>query len=241
MNTKPDIYLLLGSLNDLITAKLSTSRKAIKHPGTKGDASESNWLGFLQTYLPKRYKATKAFVIDSDGNSSDQIDIVIHDRQYSPLVFKHEDAIYVPAESVYAIFEVKQEASKAHIEYAQKKAASVRSLKRTSLPVPHVDGTSPAKPPQHILSGLLSFESGWNPAMGQPLVDAILLDVEDGRLDLGCIATSGIYELNAKNNLDMTMNDKALTLFLFRLIDLLQKKATVPMIDVMAYAKWLMI
>lgn len=35
----------------------------------------------LSTYLSKRYCADKAFVIDSIGNISDEIDIVIYDRQ----------------------------------------------------------------------------------------------------------------------------------------------------------------
>jgi hypothetical protein len=35
------------------------------------------------------------------------------------------------------------------------------------------------------------------------------------------------------------MTDKATTYFFFRLLAILQQKATVPMIDIMAYAKWL--
>lgn len=51
----------------------------------KGDASESVWRELLQAYLPKRYQAETAHVVDSKGAFSDQIDVVVFDRQYSPL------------------------------------------------------------------------------------------------------------------------------------------------------------
>ena len=117
--------------------KLSTNRMSIIHPGAKGDVSELNWIQWLKDYLPKRYCVDKAFIIDCENNISDQIDVVIYDQQYSPFVFNQDSVIYIPAESVYAVFEVKKELNKEYIEYAEKKAGSVRSLHRTSAPIPH--------------------------------------------------------------------------------------------------------
>ena len=48
------------------------------------------------------------FHADADGRRSRQIDIAIYDHLYSPLIFPHDSGIHIPAESVYAIFEVKQ-------------------------------------------------------------------------------------------------------------------------------------
>ena len=64
------LSLLLGGLHDDIEQKLAIARKAFGHPGTKGDASEGVWLEMLKTYLPQRYQATKAHVVDSEGNSA---------------------------------------------------------------------------------------------------------------------------------------------------------------------------
>ena len=64
----------------------------------------------LDTYLPKRYQAAKAHVVDSLGNFSQQIDVVVFDRQYSPFIFTYENETIIPAESVYAVFEAKQTA-----------------------------------------------------------------------------------------------------------------------------------
>lgn len=60
---------LLASLHDDIERRLSISRQALAHSGTKGDASESVWVSLLETYLPRRYRASSAHVVDS--NSSD--------------------------------------------------------------------------------------------------------------------------------------------------------------------------
>ncbi len=72
---------LLAGLYDDIQQRLEIVRKSLSHPGTKGDASENVWLELLQTYLPRRYEAAKAHVVDSRGVFSEQIDVVVFDRQ----------------------------------------------------------------------------------------------------------------------------------------------------------------
>jgi hypothetical protein len=91
---------ILAGLHDDIQRRLETVRQTFAHPVTKGDASEKVWLELLQTYLPQRYQAAKAFVVDSHGVFSQQIDVVIFDRQYSPFIFQFEDQTIIPAESV---------------------------------------------------------------------------------------------------------------------------------------------
>ena len=176
---------LLASLHDDIEHRLAVARRTFGHPGTKGDASEHVWLELLQKYLPQRYQAAKAHVVDSHDGVSEQIDVVVFDRQYSPFIFHQEAQTIIPAESVYAAFEAKQAINADEVSYAQKKVASVRRLYRTSLPIPHAGGTYPAKTPGHILGGLLAFESDWNPPLGTPFTEALSKGEPDGRLDLG--------------------------------------------------------
>ena len=63
----------------------------------KATASEKVWLELLQTYLPQRYQAATAHVVDSLGAFSDQIDVVVFDRQYSPFIFNYEGQTIIPA------------------------------------------------------------------------------------------------------------------------------------------------
>jgi len=223
-----------------IQQKLETVRKSFGHPGTKGDASEKVWLELLQTYLPRRYQAASAHIVDSEGVFSEQIDVVVFDRQYSPFIFHYQGETIIPAESVYAVFEAKQAINADNVAYAKKKVASVRRLTRTSLPIPYAKGTYPPKPLIPILGGILTFESDWMPAFGHPLSDALDAGDGDGRLDFGCIAAHGYFALNPQSNAYEThVGGKPATGFLFMLISQLQFSGTVPMIDIQAYARWL--
>jgi hypothetical protein len=235
--TKWSLPKLLGGLHDDIERRLATARQTLAHPGAKGDASEHVWLELLQAYLPKRYHAAKAHVVDSNGEFSDQIDVVIFDQQYSPFIFRHEGQIIIPAESVYATFEAKQSINAAEISYAQKKVQSVRRLHRTSLPIPYASGTYDPKAPAHILGGILTLASEWNPPLGQPLLGALSARTQDC-LDLGCIAAHGIFAYDAGRH-SIIPQPKPATAFLLELIARLQCSATVPMIDIRAYARWL--
>ncbi len=230
---------LLAGLHDDIESRLALARKTFAHPTTKGDASEEVWLDMLRKYLPQRYQVAKAHVVDSCGIFSEQIDVVIFDRQYSPFIFNFQEQTIIPAESVYGVFEAKQTINADEVTYAQRKVASVRRLHRTSLPIPHAGGTYPAKTPAPILCGLLTFESEWNPSLGKPLTDALSKGEPDGRLDLGCVAAHGTYGRDEKDSYTIVPQGRAATAFLFELIANLQSTATVPMIDIKAYAKWL--
>jgi hypothetical protein len=230
---------LLASLHDDIEQRLATARKTFGHPDAKGDASEAVWLQLFQTYLPKRYSALSAYVVDSKGAFSEQIDAVIFDRQYSPFIFNYQGQSIIPAESVYAVFEAKQAINASLVSYAQEKVASVRRLYRTSLPIPNASGILPPKALHPIIGGILAFESEWSPALGQPLTDALNASGPDVRLDIGCVAAQGMFSCDASGCYNFVPQGKPATALLFELVARLQNIATVPMIDIRAYAQWL--
>ena len=229
---------LFENLQNDIGQRLATVRSSFGHSGTKGDASETVWLNLLRSYLPKRYEAAGAHVVDSLGNFSHQIDVVIFDRQYSPFIFRYEDQIIVPAESVYAVFEAKQSLNAEHVAYAREKVDSVRRLHRTSIAIPHAGGTYEPKPLIHIVGGLLTLASDWKPGLGRSLITGLGSGGERDSLDVGCIADCGHFTYDPEGRrYDMYESQGACTRFLFELIARLQASSTVPMIDIRAYAK----
>lgn len=240
--SKIDLKEVFLSLQDELETRLQVGRAAIRHPGTKGEASELNWRDLLSAYLPQRYCVSKAFVVDSEGECSDQIDVVIHDRQYSPLLFNHGGAIYVPAESVYCVLEVKQVINKQNLEYASDKAASVRKLKRTSVPIQHAGGEYAARKPFEILAGVLALE-------GSATFEELLRRELNGKdslhqLELGCAVRSGGFDIEYAGNgdisrLEVNAGNSALVFFLMRLIQRLRNLATAPAIDFAQYEKFL--
>jgi hypothetical protein len=231
---------LLAGLHDDIQRRLETVRRTLDHPGIKGDASEKVWLELLETYLPQRYRAATAHVVDSNGVFSQQIDVVVFDRQYSPFIFRYEGQTIIPAESVYAAFEAKQSINAGQVAYAKEKIGSVRRLHRTSRPIPYAQGTYPPKPLIPILGGILTFESDWTPAFGPALEAALATGEDANHLDLGCVAAHGHFALDqTSGSYEFYREGKPATAFLLKLISLLQFSGTVPMIDVQAYARWL--
>lgn len=233
-----DLSAAYAQKQDELLSKLGAAA-IVSHPDSKGDISERSWLGLLESLLPKRYEVSQATVVDCRGGQSDSIDVVIHDGHFSPLVFWHENVKYIPAESVYAVFECKPELSKGRLEYASKKAESVRKLHRTSAPIVHAAGKilDPKDPPE-ILAGLLATRSDWTPPLGESFDEHLLVEGA-GRLDLGCAVTGGAWEVPTDRTLSTvkTSADKSLVFFAMRLLARLQAMGTIPAMDYNAWTK----
>jgi len=235
-NHLKDLFL---SLQAQLTANLLANRLALLHPGAKGEATESNWLAMLESHLPHRYQVNKAFIIDADGQCSDQIDVVIYDRQYTPLLYNRDGQRFIPAESVYAVFEVKQDLSRKHMEYAGVKAASVRRLRRTSTKIPHAGGEYQPRPLFEIIAGILTYDSEWNPAFGEPLLSVLRERPREERIDLGCAVAKGSFDVRYvdDDSLQIRVSEGETTLihFFLQLLERLQSLGTVSAIDYEVY------
>jgi len=237
--SKTDLNKLFLGLQEQLALALKVTRENIGHPTSKGDVSELTWLKMLADYLPSRYMVDSAFILDHQGSLSEQIDIVIFDRQYCPVLFKQGNNKYIPAESVYAILEVKQQFDKPNLEYASGKAASVRRLKRTSAKISGASGKIPAKKPFKVLSGILAYESSWNPGLGAPLLKILDSFPQIGQLDLGCSIMHGAFEANynksGSSRYKVCKQDTTLAFFFMRLVFRLQQLGNVPAIDIDKY------
>lgn len=233
------LHEIFTSLQDQMISSLSSNRKVIIHPGSKGSASENKWKTLLNDYLPERYKAEPAFVIDSNGSLSEQIDIVIFDRQYSPFLFNQDGILFVPAESVYACIEIKQEISRKNIIYAGQKVSSVRKLQRTSASIPHAGGKFKPKQPFKILSIFLSLESSWKQKpLGDPFIKSINKLSSECNIDLGCVLNTGSFCVNdSGTNPEIHLGKNHLMYFFFKLMSKLQSLGTSVAIDYDKYAE----
>ena len=258
-----DLRELFHGLQEQMQASLKVNREFIGHSGSKGDATEQHWIEFLRVYLPDRYKVDKAIVIDSTGNVSEQMDVVIYDAIYTPFIFKQDGFMYIPAESVYAVFEVKQDV-KGHIEYAAQKVESVRKLKRTSIGMVASGKFMAARPLTKIIGGILTTTSSYS---GNDTVKTQLKKLKSLQtLDLGCLCDTGsfyvdynetvpedidptndikdnckyieqVYESREINEIKFSDKDVSLFTFFLQLVSYLKSIGTVPAIDINAYLK----
>jgi hypothetical protein len=83
----------------VLEKQLALAAASITHDGKFGEVTEKHIISILRQYLPHRYSVDSAIVIDQTGRTSDQIDIVIYDKQYTPTILDQQDHRYVPAEA----------------------------------------------------------------------------------------------------------------------------------------------
>jgi hypothetical protein len=240
MRAQIDLRKAFLGLQTEMAVKLGSARTTIGHPVAKGDVTENSWRGMLEKYLPKRYAVEKAFVVDSDGGVSDQIDLVIFDRHFSPFLFHQEGAIYIPAESVYAVFEIKQELTKRELVYSAKKVESVRTLKRTSTHIPHAGGRFRPVLPKDIIGGVLCLASKWKRGLSNELITLLKALPPKQRLTLVCILEQGSISLTStkqRTKVKVFPAEQALIQFFLSLLHKLQGMGSVPAIDIKAYGQ----
>lgn len=225
---------------EVLSKQLVLSATSITHKGKRGDVDEKHFIDILRRYLPDRYSVDSAIVIDSNGHTSDQIDVVIFDRQYTPTLLDQQNHIYVPAEAVYAVLEVKPTIDKEYLEYAGKKAASVRRLRRTSVAIPHAGGKHKAKPHFNIVAGIVAADIGWKNGLGKSFREVHAKLKRNSRLDCGLAVSGHSFDtFHQDHSYTLGPKENALVFFLFRLLQKLQSLATVPAIDWDAYASQL--
>jgi hypothetical protein len=238
-----------------LEAELKAAHATITHDGEMGAVIESHWIvGFLQRYLPKRYSVDSGIILDSKGKTSDQIDIVIYDNQYTPNLLSRFSHKFITAESVYAILEVKPTVNKKLLQYASNKAASVRKLHRTSIQIRHAGGHYEPKPLHNIIAGIVALKAGWKNGLKESFVN-IIKELSKDRatlLDCGCTLQNGafdVFDYDCVFEKDLFDNDtcvehliirearNSLIYFLFRLLKRLQVIGTVPAVNWDSYAE----
>lgn len=193
----------------------------------------------LSTYLPARYQVNKGFVIDHEGEESEYIDIIIYDGYYSPIVFNEGGNLYVPAESVFAVIESKQELDKGNITYASEKAKSVRDLKRTSAPIRQMNDTVATKvDAKKILAGIVTTKSDWNPPFGTAFKEVIAGTATISPIDFGCALNDGAFSVVYSDDgvaITVSESDSSLISFFVDLVARLQAMGNPPAIDLQKY------
>lgn len=244
LDRKPRVRELMLAKQAEMEAALSANRRIMPHEGEKGAAAELRWREMLSMYLPRRYSVRSGFVVDYESGVSDQIDVIIHDAQYSPFLFQAGTSCFVPAESVYVIFDAKQDISKATLVATGNKVASVRQLKRTSGDIwTNAGGPYRGKLPesQPILGGILAVTSNFKDPFGRNFAQALNGLGEHHKLDLGVAVSAGAFEVatNAGEDLLVYDRDTALVGFFMALIRKLQPLATALAMDLNVWGEGL--
>ena len=227
-----DIKTLMMTKQAILTSNLNI---LLAHPVTKGDHCESAWIDFFRSFLPNKYAVDKGFVFDSNGGISEQIDIIIYDALYAPLVFGTDAGEkFITAESVYAVFDSEPKIEKGTIEYTEKKIKSVTSLYRSTRPVSVGGKIFPARELTHIIGGILAVNS-----IG---IDTVIDHMKNhNSVDIGCAINDFTFHVRRNEHRDfltLVASDRTETVlsFFYLILDELYKQGTVAGLDIRDYA-----
>jgi hypothetical protein len=193
-------HTLVAFMDDLYRSMHADYERIRAHvsedPGTAGDEGEESWAELLRKWLPATYPVvTKGRVINSDGEASRQLDVLVLHPAY-PQHLRHKK-LYL-ADGVIAAFECKLTLRGPHIPAAVNTAASLKRLYNQRLGTPYKELHRP------IIYGLLAhscdftgsavdvtfkiqerIEASFQHALGHP----------SEMLDVACVADAGTLYL----------------------------------------------
>lgn len=132
--------------------------KRLIHPGEFGNYREQICKSFLRLIIPMRLDMGSGFIITDKGDVSTQIDIIIYDRNNTPLIENAENQRFYPVETVAGIVEVKSNLRKDDFIVAINKLARNKKLKERMSSPSNLNGSqqyNPKDPSDSIFSVLI--------------------------------------------------------------------------------------
>lgn len=158
----------------------------IPHTSERGIQREQTLKVFLERYLPHRYALGSGHIVDTNGNISNQCDIVIYDAHNGPLLLAEDGYQVFPIETVFGVIEVKSALQSSTIKEAVENITAVKKLDNAS----------------GIVGSLFAYKSTYRnepriEAAGNSLIKH--LDSVDRRhwVDVACVLTDGVIECQA--------------------------------------------
>lgn len=194
---KHEFFDFMKIIKDRIAYEYEMIRSRVSEdPGTAGDQVEESWAAFLRNWLPSNYPVvTKGRLIDSNGSTSPQVDILVLDPSY-PLGLRDKKHYF--AAGVVAAFECKLTLRKEHLKKFFKNSTLLKRMLEPRKGNPYDELH------QLPIYGLLAHSHNWkNTANFKKRIHELISEVEIKFCqhprelpDLICIADTGTYALH---------------------------------------------
>jgi len=121
---------IFNEISTQMKSDFAKAKQALNHAGLKGRANEEILRIFLKQYLPKNLDISTGILVDSNGNKSKQLDIIVSDAAKTPILFQSGEVRVIPVECAYAVIEVKAFLDKTELEKCYANMDSVKSLEK---------------------------------------------------------------------------------------------------------------
>ena len=123
---------VLSTAQHKMSTAIAQIRTSIPHAGETGDLVERVFRTQLIEVLPEKVGVSNGFVVDSTGDVSRQMDVILYDRLNTPRIFTSEGAQMFPVETTYACGEIKTDMNSEQLTDTFRKCQSYKSLSRRS-------------------------------------------------------------------------------------------------------------
>src|SRR5687768_16882088 len=121
---------VFDEVNKQMYTDLAKARKALTHPGLKGDSFEDIFRTFLRKYLPMSLDVSSGILVDANGTTTRQLDVIISDAARTPIFFEQGNVRVIPVEGCYAVIEVKANLDATELDRVFTNMLSVRALEK---------------------------------------------------------------------------------------------------------------
>jgi len=102
--------------------------KKLIHPGEFGSYREIACREFLKCILPNQFEIGSGFIMNSFGDTSNQCDLVIYDRDRTPFIESDNSQRFYPIETVIGIGEIKSDLTMQGLKGALDKLAKTKQI-----------------------------------------------------------------------------------------------------------------
>lgn len=120
----------LSSAQNRLNAAIAPIRNLIPHSGEIGTLVEQQFRSQLTEILPEKIGVSHGFVMDSSGEISKQMDIILYDKLNTPRIFASDSAQIFPVEATYACGEIKTFLDSDKLKDSFEKCSSYKNLCR---------------------------------------------------------------------------------------------------------------
>lgn len=168
------------------------------HPGEFGNYRESCCKGFLRYFTPQSLSIEEGFIINTSDEVSTECDIIIYDKNNTPLIQSKELQKFYPVETVAAVGEIKSTLSKSKLKDALEKLSRVKAIRKSEITSGFInrktsEGYDPINKPKDSLFTFL-------------ICDKFDFDLTDLAVTINNIYSNGIHP-NHRHNLILSIND----------------------------------
>lgn len=167
------------------------------HGTTIGTEREDIWEQLFEMVLPKKFVIEHSvFIIDSNGNVSNEVDLAIMDETYTPYIFRYGRLKFIPIEAVATVVECKSKSvEEEQIKTWQKRIEELRT-----------EGESIARMANQIVDSTVATQKSTRPIR----ILCVLENVKDNiknLFDFVLIAKRGNEDKKERARIEIICND----------------------------------